>query len=1116
MANKQDQGAEIVEIRATDGVPFIEQASPLTRLHYFDGQYLRATAFELEQAYHRYATSLANLAGGWGVVHGLGVRLANDELEVGAGLGITAAGHFVRTGSAVSAAIAKLLKTAAAPPPEGNAAFKDCLQAKKAGVKETAGLAIYEITVGPIEGLCGNEPVYGKLCDTACASDSSRPYFREGLVLRLRPVSLSLPASKSVPASNVHLRNRIASAYFAAEPWLVPSAVSASGLASAIWCEPATLYGRDEIVIGLLAREAGVVRVIDAWSGRRERMDTQARGYWQGRMSMRPWNVFVAQILQFQCQLSGLFDATNPVILPSDDCDEVRNVLAKTRKGLERLLAHYGKSAKKILSRVEGRPSIEEYANVATEIDASFAELDGLSGELASAERGKGALPGKRMLLAAGFFELPPAGYLPIVPSSDVPEQLARLFGEGVRLRYHAVQSDEIAHFVEEAQHLRRISLTRGLDDAADIEPVEIFVPDGEVEDARAPSAGTWWEVEMPRAGAQLLATLARAKQEGDQRDIPDGAAVPAAEVAGPALETNDALTFDGLARTEARDDGTYGLTLVVASDPVRAAGKYAQVRLQRDVAAVRRASLLLAADLAKDPFDLPVGGEMSVRYEIAIMSGNRAERARVDATLTVIARRTLDSGEQALRAQLDGALANATPVPLIIERRGDAKTAGTLSLRFAVVREGADFNVEWDVLPRRAGVFIAVPQDVKLADAVASRMSAFGVRAAAATPSPAPAPPGTPAPPGAPPAEPGTPAETTPAQTRGRLLGMNELAGMPESASAIGTAALNALAIVADAVGDVALLARARQRLFPTIEAPATRRVRAKRDWVMFRRARTPLCGPECPAVAVALEAFQVWYGKTNQKDLPRLARALESRNEAELARFRFVRVGLVRYRDESSFSEESPERLVAMWTALDASGKVALGRVWETAPVTGQGWQNHARLRNLLDQSSPPLQPPARGDSSLAAIQPPPGALDDRAFDGGMLVVTLDSVTRRALLVYVSVDNGLHYPLGNFPSEAVTFKDDVPEDPPLKAFVERIRDQPLGGGTLATTKAEPDATAAVRLNAALIVHPKGAAVRDDRRIVALLVPDDRQQLEREGIIVDDFDEIIFFELQE
>ena len=91
-----------------------------------------------------------------------------------------------------------------------------------------------------------------------------------------------------------------------------------------MWCGGAALYGRDEVVIGLLVREGGSTRVIDAWSGRRERMDAQARSYWQGRMAMRPWAVFTAQILQFQCQLSGALEPGGGGFTAVDDCDRIR------------------------------------------------------------------------------------------------------------------------------------------------------------------------------------------------------------------------------------------------------------------------------------------------------------------------------------------------------------------------------------------------------------------------------------------------------------------------------------------------------------------------------------------------------------------------------------------------------------------------------------------------------------------------------------------------------------------------------------------------------------------------------------------------------------------------
>ncbi|MFZ5544479.1 MAG: hypothetical protein ACOZJZ_13040 [Pseudomonadota bacterium] len=1150
MANDHDTNDEIVELSSTDGVAFIEQASPLTRLHYFDGQYLRAAALTTEQAYHRHALQLANLAGGWGVVHGFGIALAGSELQVTAGLGITAAGHFVLANGDMHAKLADLLQVAAPPAPEGKAAFAECLEAKKPGVKATAGLQVYEITVGPIEGLCGNEPVYGKLCETACATDSRRPYWREGVVLRLRPVTLALPTSSSVKPANVHLRNRVASAYFDYEPWLTPSALSAAGLASGVWCQPAQLYGRNELVIGLLAREGGVVRVLDAWSGRRERMDTQARGYWQGRMAMRPWNVFVAQILQFQCQLSGLFDADHPVILPDDDCDQLRGLLAQARKEIETLLHRYGSSAKKILLRAEGRPTVKEYQSVATEVKASFADLDGLSLQLAKVDAGKGALPQQRMLLNAGFFELPPAGYLPVSLSSDVQEQTRRMFGEGVNLHFHAVRSDEIAHLVEEAQHMERISLTRGLDNPKEIEQVEIFVPDGKISDAQTPAAGTWWRVEMLTAATRALGIFLPSKGES-KRVVPAPEAVAAAAPAAAkrrgnakALTINTNLealekqrlstlfnsTLDGLARTEGqREDGSYGFALVASSDVLQpgepdrngqdATGKTPWIDLKYKASAITaargRLATYVAADVAGDPFTQAVGGRLAVSCEIASMFASEGKQLQFNGTLTVLAQRAQPSGEEERLVQLDLVLAESQPgedtqtrasrVRLLLQRDGDGNTGF-----FIVDDEKQDPTsspviFEWDDAPRRAAMFI---QATDATGGLIKRMAAL--RALSDTEMMEAA-------------EPYAAFEETQALAaaqRRKLLAMSALPAMPEPASTVGTNAMNALVALADAADDAALLVRSRKRLFPSLDAPKTQQVHAKHDWLMFRRARTHLCGPACTTPpALVLEAFQVWHLKLeNEKNLGQLAKALDGGDAAALAQFDFKRVGLLRYRDESAFSEESPARVLAMWEAAQPATRVALGRIWESAPEAGQGWQNHFRLRNMLEQIASLTKPPLRGDGALAAIAPPPGVLDDKALDGGMLVVTLpDLSSRNALLIYGRYDTPNHFLDPDFPQSPMQFDNNVPQGDALKNFIAGLTaEMPVRGVTLATTKAAPDADAKTRLDA-VIAALKEAGKPDvpvGRQKVSTLNDHDQQECARLNIDPSAYDEIIFFEL--
>ncbi|WP_300450084.1 hypothetical protein [Accumulibacter sp.] len=1126
---KNEITGETVEISVKDGVAFIEQASPLTRLHYFDGQFLRADAFALEQDYHRTRTRLANLAGGWGVVHGMGIAVSGADLRVGAGLAVTAAGNFVLATAEMQTAIADLLAGATPAPASGNAELADCLATDKGGVKESSALAIYEITVGPVEGQCGNEPVFGKLCESACASDARHPWWREGVVLRLRPIKLLLPASSAVATSHVHLRNRVASAYFAAEPWLAANALSAAGLASGIWCEPAGLYGRDEVVIGLLVREAGVNRVLDAWSGRRERMDTQARGYWQGRLAMRPWNVFVAQILQFQCQLSSLFDAGSAVVTPAEDCAELRLLLDRTRQELEALHKRYRDSAEKIVQSFGDKPSKKGALEAANEVKLAYAELYDLSSQLAEAELGKGALPAQRMLINAGFVELPPAGYLPVSPGKTaLEEQLARMFGEGVRLHYHAVRADEIAHLLSEAQHLQRLSLTRGIDHPGEFEEVEIFVPDGQVVDLQRQAAGTWWQVDM-RAAALTVFDFGSLESKTEAAAAVDAAPAPApaapaaaaapdenayggapAEVAEKAYDRVDnpllALTLSGMARSETRDDGSYGLTLTTSAEPQEVSGLEFK-REQKLALEIGRYSVYLAGDVGGDPFDLGLGGALDVKAELRVIAGRRGTVATLTGELTVLSRKFVEDYVELL-VQMD-MIASSTMVGGTETRKPDARRS---TLRLTLLRRGdgdagsfilddqrhdpsnSPVFIDWQESPRRAVLSVSNSTEAKKAvlQNVVRALASSGV---------------------------GLSGDATLA-ARQPLLVMSALAGMPAATDALGVAVMNTLLAIAEVSDDAAFLARARRRLFPTLDLPAAQQVRAVQDWVMFRRARTHLCGPVCaPLVVPAVEAFQVWHLRLETlKDFELLKAALDKGDPENLARFKFQRVGILRFRDESSFAEESAERVLAMWRLAAPAPQVVLGRVWESAPATGQGWQNHFRLRNMLQQIASLTRPPAAGEGALAAIPQPPPPLADGALDGGLLVVSAAAgETRNALLIYGNWDAPNHYLNKEAPRSPLEFADNTPQGAALANFIASLNvDQPVRGVTLATTKAAPDAGAPERLKAVVeaLVAAGRPAPAAARQVVQEINAHDRGQLTEIGLVANDYDEVIFFEL--
>ena len=79
------------------------------------------------------------------------------------------------------------------------------------------------------------------------------------------------------------------------------------------------------------------------------------------------------------------------------------------------------------------------------------------------------------------MIELPSAGYLPVHNGSDltVNQQVRALLGDGLDLRFCVTTADYIAHAVEEAQHMDRISLLQGLDDPSNKPHVDIWVPDG-------------------------------------------------------------------------------------------------------------------------------------------------------------------------------------------------------------------------------------------------------------------------------------------------------------------------------------------------------------------------------------------------------------------------------------------------------------------------------------------------------------------------------------------------------------------------------------------------------------------------------------------------------------
>jgi hypothetical protein len=488
------------------GVTLIPTDTPLTRLNYFDGKFLRADDLQNEQAYLRQLVALSNQAGGAGIVHGLEVALAGgDQLELSAGLAIDPLGRVLLLPAVQRLGIADLVERsraavgATATAATGVGQFAPCEVSVAEAPPPLPGRSWYLVLLSQAEALCGEEDVVGMMCADACAGSTNRPYRLEGVRLRLAPLALSspLPSSSAVALSARHLRSQIASAYFADEAAAVGSLISGAGLRSDIWCRGAAPFGGSEVALGVLVREGSTTRFVDAWTARRERIAMPPQRYWQQRMAMRPLDVFLAQVLQFQCQLrdvlAGLVDDGGG---DSGPCSTAKQLVGEAAAQVQLITSFYRDTATRL---AEFSRSVQSKAlDAEPEFQKKLAELTRFGERLNAAQASFSALPANRLLIEGGIVEMPAAGWLPVVPgdSPSVNEQVQRLLGEGVDLRFCIVRPDFVPHAWEEAQHMERISLLDGLDHVDRKPKLDILVPDGTLAPGRD-QTGRWYEMRM-------------------------------------------------------------------------------------------------------------------------------------------------------------------------------------------------------------------------------------------------------------------------------------------------------------------------------------------------------------------------------------------------------------------------------------------------------------------------------------------------------------------------------------------------------------------------------------------------------------------------------------------
>lgn len=380
----------------------------ITRLNASDGLFLRAQHLNTMEDYALELSRAVGVAAGTGVVYGYHVRLDGSTLKVAPGLAMGPNGQPLRSKGVAEVDISKLT---------------------------LAEDEFIVVEVGPADWDFGQENMYGNLCTDPCSQGGQiQPYRAEGITIKLHHETM--PGLSAEP--DLLKRNWLASAYYEREreqagPWLVPYApgTPVPALATRDFSSATAAPGGKAVPLAaLLQLDSGWV--VDVWIARRDLGDPAPRRAWQWRLAMRPWDVFIAQVLQFQAQFNADYQAAQRQPARAGAADDIAKVVTELRGGWERQRIKPGWLTKGI------------------------SELEKVAGDVAEASQ-----PGLR---DQGFYELPPAGYLPAPPAkADLTTYVTALFGGYVDLRIRHCRADYAVRAVEQAQHLDRIPLDPSL-----------------------------------------------------------------------------------------------------------------------------------------------------------------------------------------------------------------------------------------------------------------------------------------------------------------------------------------------------------------------------------------------------------------------------------------------------------------------------------------------------------------------------------------------------------------------------------------------------------------------------------------------------------------------------
>lgn len=427
----------------------------IDRLNAFDGLFLRGEHLDLVQNYARNLALAIGEAGGPGPVRGLDVRIEGEgrtSLVVDPGLAISPQGRPLLSSETVRLDLSGL---------------------------DESGVAWW-VELHPAEWKHTDAPVTGTLCDDPCGDGTSdKLHQSEGVQVRFRPFPVPLLPTITDPRQR---RPWLASHLFAQEDkelrWRTrpPGENDDLTLLGRLW-NPADADRNPWVRLGVLLTRnptnATAGFDCDVWAARRDRSGTAppARA-WEWRLGMRPWDVFQAQILQFQrlfterLKSRGVADEMAVVFA---ELEEIRKLL-----GTSMTKRHVSSRLEELQARHRGGSATGTPPATGPPVPPSVAPATPppLTGPVTTAPSLAGLT-----LAELGFADLPPAGYLYVAATGDagIRKVLRTLLGSTAELPLVHCRTTDVGEAFREAQHRERIRLA---DVGKNPSPIQVLIPD--------------------------------------------------------------------------------------------------------------------------------------------------------------------------------------------------------------------------------------------------------------------------------------------------------------------------------------------------------------------------------------------------------------------------------------------------------------------------------------------------------------------------------------------------------------------------------------------------------------------------------------------------------------